>query len=624
MLRARPNQPTLFQLDGLDEETEWRPPQTLPDLSRYDEVWVDFETTGTNVASDRPVGIAIATPDDRAYYLPFRHRGGNLDEHTVQRWASRELRDKTLIGSWMKFDAHISRNWGVPFQDMNVRLRDIQHQACLLNERRRKSGLDLLAKEILGEQKLDLPFDKGQMARAHSSLVGPYAEQDVRLTRRLDLAMRPMIEKEDLGRVLALEDSLIEVVVEMEANAAPLDIEKLERWCVDVRAQRDAGLKALRDLAGFPVNPDSHPDLMRLFAKWGLQTPIDEVDGRPTFAAAYLLPMKDQHPGVALVLRTRALSSLLSKFLDKYSKVVGPDGRLRYNLHQLRADDYGTITGRFSAADENIQQVYHPENQEKKLGTREFLVRELFIPEPGKLWVSADAAQIEYRIFASLAANPDVLAAFAKDPDADFHQLVTDMVRSLAMPSASRKYVKNVNFAKIFGAGTKKIRRMLGCSMDEAQAFIDAYDQAFPEVGPLIRSVEQAIRRRHRTEGCGYVRTLTGRRRRYPDLDRLHSGLNAFIQGTAADINKIKLRAVYDERKRLDLTMRFTVHDELDGDIGTPAKARELQRLLNEPALPDLKVPIRWGVGIGPNWAAVQDLPEEMAAGLRDTFKEAV
>lgn len=613
MARRLANQPTLFQLDGLDRETSWTPPQTLPDLSRYDEVWVDFETTGTDTATDRPVGLAVSTPDDKSYYFPFGHRGGNLDEHVVKRWARRELSHKTLIGSWMKFDTHMSRNWGVPFSEMNVRLRDVQHQACLLNERRRKSGLDLLAEEYLGEKKLTLDFDKGRMRDAHSSLVGPYAEQDVRLTQRLDMAMRPLIDREDLGRVLALEDSLIEVVVEMEGNGAPIDVPKLEAWRVDVRKQRDAGLKRLRDLAGFPVNPGSHPDLMRLFAAWNIQPPLDEVDGRATFAAAYLKPIQDQHPGIPVLLRTKALDGLLSKFLENYPRHLRADGRLRYDLHQLRADDYGTITGRFSSANVNVQQVFSPENQEKKLGTREFCIRELFIPEPGKLWLSADASQIEYRIFAHLAGNRAVLEAFGRDPWADFHQVVTDMARATALPDATRKHVKNVNFCRLYGGGTKKIRRMLGCSMDEAEAFVAAYDRSFPEVSTMIRSVEQAIKSRHRTDGCGYVRTMLGRRRRYPELDRLYSGLNSFIQGSAADIAKIKARQLYDARKDLELTMRFVVHDSNECDVPSVEHARRVQELLNEQAVP-LKVPILWNTGIGPNWAEVEELPRQRMA----------
>jgi DNA polymerase-1 len=627
------DQATLFQLDGLDQETAWVPPSTLPELARYDELWVDTETTGKNTVSDSPVGLAVATPDDKAFYLPFGHRSGNLDPEQVKRWARRELRNKTLVFSWAKFDAHMFRNWGLPLDEMNVKLRDVQHQACLLNEHRRKSGLDLLAKEILGLQKVELSTAiKSQMAKVHSSLVGAYAERDVRLTRALDLAMRPQIKKEDLQRVLDLEDSLIFPVVEMEGNGCPVDVEKLLRWRKEVRRQWEIGLRDLRELAGFPVNPESHPDMCRLFNKWNLNVPLDEVDGQPTFAALYLKPMAatagpggGEHAGIKLVLRVKALGSLLSKFLDKYAESVGPDGKLRYNLHQLRADDYGTITGRFSAAGDetggiNPQQVFHPENQAKKLGTRDFAIRELYIPGSG-LWVSADAEQIEYRLFAGLASNADVLAAYAKDPDTDFHDLVTEIVRATADPSATRKDTKNTNFAKVYGAGLKKIRRMLGTTEEKAKAFVDAYDRAFPEVAKLISSVEYEIRRRHRETGMGFVRTLMGRRRRWPLLEKLHAGLNAHIQGTAADINKIKLRQVYDERKHLEITMRLTVHDELDGDIQSEQKAVQLRELLNEPALPGLKVPIRWACGVGPNWGQVKDFCRQCGTLAIETKK---
>ncbi len=577
---------------------------------------MDTETTGTNRFRDLPVGLAVATPDGNAYYLPFGHRGGNLDANMVRSWAKRNLAGKTLIGSWLKFDTHILRNWNLPLDELNVTLRDVQHQACLLNEQRRQSGLDLLAKEYLGQEKADL--DKGvieNMARVHSSLVGPYAEQDVRLTRALDLHMRPLVQKEGLDRVLALEDSLIFPVVEMENNGLPLDIEKLERWQVLVRKEYEQGLRDLRDMAGFPCNPKSNPDLRRLFEKWGMAAPIDEEDGAITFAAPYLRPLRGKHHGIKLLLRVKGLGTMLSNFLDNYPKVVGADGKLRYNLHQLRADEYGTITGRFSAAGDehggiNPQQVFHPDNQEKKLGNRDYLIRELFIPAPGRLWVSADAAQIQYRLFAAVSGNREILNAYANNPDTDFHDYVTEMVRRLADPNAKRKDVKNVNFAKLFGAGMRKIRRMLECSEPDARAFVEAYNQAFPEVGELLKSVEAVIRQRHRQEGVGYVRTMLGRRRRYTNLTALHTGFNAYIQGTEADIVKIKIRQAYDARKDLELTMRVVVHDELDGDTTHPDKARQLHDLLNEPALPNLRVPIKWETGTGPDWAHVSDLPK--------------
>lgn len=621
------------------EPTDWRPVESLPDLSHYDTLWLDYEATGKDPHTDKPVGVAICAPDDKAWYLPFGHNGGNLDERTVKQWAGRELRGKTLVGSWIKADAHFSRNWGLPFDELDVRLRDVQHQACLLDERRRRSGLDLLGKELLGQQKLELPFDleTTKMSEVHSSVVGPYAIQDVRLTKGVDLAQRPLIEHEDLGRVLDLEDSIILAVVEMEGNGAPLDLDLLKAWRHEVRADWQQSLAALRDEAGFPVNPESMPDMKRLWSKLRLPLPIDPEDGQPSFSREALLfalanpatPVDDAvlKVMVPLVLKCKSRNSLLSKYLDKYW-VGHRDGILRYNLHQLRADDTGTITGRFSSAavdkDENyganIQQVFHPEKQEKKLGTKRWPVRRLFIPGLGKVWVSADAKQIEYRLFAHLANNPAIIEAFRKNPDVDYHNIVTEMVHAVGV-DMPRVLVKNVNFAKIYGAKLRKIARMLGKTEEETREFLTIYGQTFPEIEPTIKRVSDEIYRRARRapNRVGHVKTMLGRRRRYPmddsgRVDRPYSGLNAHIQGTAADIMKLKLRDVYRERKHLEFTMRMTVHDALEGDMENPEKARDLRDLLDQPAIP-LRVPIRWDVEIGPNWADMTKLDRYLAAG---------
>jgi DNA polymerase-1 len=605
------------------EPTDWKPAESLPSLAAYSELWVDYEADGKDPHTSKPVGLAICAPDDHAWYMPFRHADGNLDERAVKEWARRELRGKTLIGSWIKIDSHFSRNWGLPFDELDVRLRDVQHQACLLDERRRRSGLDLLASELLGQKKLALPFDLDttRMTEVHSSVVGPYAIQDVRLTKGVDLAQRPLIEKEDLGRVLELEDSIILAVVEMEANGAPLDMPLLEQWQQEVRADWQQALAALRDEAGFAVNPGSFPDMKRLWTKLGLPFPTDPEDGKVSFSREALL--KCGHPIVALVLKVNSRSSLLSKYLDKYA-AGHRGGILRYSLHQLRADDTGTITGRFSSAavdkdtryGANIQQVFHPEKQAKKLGTDRWPIRQLFIPARGKTWVSADAKQIEYRLFAHLANNPSIIRAFEQNPDVDYHGVVTQMVHTIGV-DMPRVLVKNVNFARIYGAGVRKIARMLGKSQDEAKTFLAAYDRAFPEVAPLIQRVSDEITRRARAEGMGYVKTMLGRRRRYHkneegEIRQLHSGLNAWDQGTAADIMKMKIRDVYRERKHLGLTMRMTVHDALEGDLENPEKARDLRDLLDQPAIA-LRVPIRWDVELGANWADLVKLDKYLA-----------
>lgn len=591
-----------------DSTGDWEAPMFFPRLTDEKELWFDFETDGTDIHESKPVGLALATRD-ASWYFPTRHAGGNMPEEKVKQFARDTFKGKTLIGSWTKFDTHMSRNWGVRLDELNVTLRDIQHQACLLDERRRKSGLDLLAKELLGRQKVELPFDISQvnMTEVHASQVGPYGCGDVELTRDIDFVQRPLIANEDLQRVLDLEDSIILPVVEMEFNGSPLDMELLSCWRNEVRTELEREQRLMNRDVGFGFNPDAFEHMQWLFRKLELGTPFDPEEGGESYARALIEDI--EHPWVQRAVYIRLLKSLLSKFLDKYW-TAQRGGVLYYNLHQLRADEYGTITGRFSSAGwqdgkgANIQQVFAVKKQPKQL--RRWPVRRLFVPAKGRLWCSADARQLQYRLFADLARNPAVLAAYAKDPYADYHTAVTDLLHATTTSDMPRELVKNVNFALIFGAKEKKIASMIRKSLPETKAFLKQYHAMMPEIEPLIARVEKEIRERDKVD-YGYVRTKLGRRRRYRDMAKLYSGLNAHIQGTEADIMKSKLRLLYDERQRLSLTMRSTVHDAVETDVDSKDVAREVKQLLDQPTptIPTI-VPILWEVETGPNWADLE------------------
>lgn len=593
-----------MMLPFFEANTGWEAPETFPNLSGERELWIDYETDGLDIHTNKPVGLSIATKD-ASWYFPTGHSGGNMDESQVQRFARDTFKGKTLTGSWMKFDTHMSRNWGVPLE--SCELRDIQHQACLLDETRRKSGLDLLAQEYLQQGKLELPFDLSvvNMRNVHASQVGPYAMRDTMLTRDLDFAMRPLIAKEELDDVLGLENSIILPVVEMEFNGMPLDMELLHQWRIEVREALYLAQRELNLHAGFDCNPDTTEHMQRLFEKLLLAFPIDEDTGAITFGRAAI---EGLHPVIDLAVNVRLLKSMLSKFLDKYW-VGQRDGVLYYQLHQLRADDTGTITGRFSSAGwngmnkgANIQQVFAVNKQPPQL--KRWPVRRLMRAAPGMLWCSADARQLQYRLFADLAKNPAVMAAYAADPNTDYHNIVTDTLHAQTTSTMERVFVKNVNFALIFGAQDKKISRMIKKTLIETRQFLRIYHGMMPEIKPLIDRVEQEIRARYYESGIGYVKSRKGRRRRWHTLDRLYAGLNAHIQGTEADIMKMKLRLLYDHRKHLGITMRATVHDAAEQDVPDLDVARAIKQLLDEPT-PGIEttVPIRWEVETGPNWA---------------------
>jgi DNA polymerase-1 len=250
----------------------------------------------------------------------------------------------------------------------------------------------------------------------------------------------------------------------------------------------------------------------------------------------------------------------------------------------------------------NIQQVGGKKLQAKMRGLKEqYPIRQLFVPESG-LWLGADASQIEYRLFAHYAKPPAVIKAYAENPETDFHAFVMSMVQQVRS-DITRERTKDLNFAKIYGAGANKIAIMLGLSPEEASPFVTAYDRTFPQARTLMDESMRVAEKR------GYVKTMLGRRARFPNGKFLHAALNRVIQGTAADINKMKLVELHKERKYTGLKLRFTVHDEADGDVPDVEAGRRVREVLNRQSLPT-RVPILWNVGVGPNWGSCKSVTE--------------
>jgi DNA polymerase I-like protein with 3'-5' exonuclease and polymerase domains len=606
-------------LDTVD--TIWAPPDP-PSLTGCPVVALDVETTGLRWwDGDRPIGISVTYGPQQTRYLPFGHRGGgNLDAAAVRRWCQRELRSKHLVGLNTRFDIHMMRAWGIDLEAQGCTASDVSHTAALLNDRRQRFSLDALAQEFLGVEKTGKDLDATRMADYSAGMVAPRAEADTRLVWQLRDYFAPLIARENLERVQALEDQVIWVVCEMERNGTPIDVELLDRWIYESHQQYLRGLWGIHRETGLTINPASPHDLEKLFAH--LNLPLSHTpDGRPSFTDAVLAT--HPHPVMDIVRTTRKLASLRSKYLLKYKKSLGADGILRYALHQLRATggdgrSAGTCSGRFSSTaiargeGINIQQVMGAEKQREAFGDR-FLIRRLHRPAEG-LWLSADAAQIEYRLFAHEAQNPRVLRAYQDDPSTSFHRLVWDEVRKLK-PDVSYKQQKNLNFARLYGAGTIKIAHMLDLITEEqvrtlraerataqhpdlagARDALAVYARVLPEVGSMLKRASLQAQR------TGYVTTLLGRRARL--TERHYSALNRQIQGSAADLMKLKLVALHSARKDTGFLIRCTVHDEVDGDVPDADSAARVAAILDTQSLP-LRVPITWNVGTGATWGDV-------------------
>lgn len=587
--------PYVQQAFPFAEDPYYRP-DTPPELTDTTTVYLDCETTGLRAyAGDRPVGIAVKIPQQCSCYLPFGHRGGqNLDEATVKRWAQRELRGKRIINLNTRFDVNMLRGWGVDLAEQGCTFHDVAHSAALLDDHRRRFSLEALAQDVLGHGKLDAG-DPQTIADMPASAIAAYAKRDVDLVADLFEAYAPQIAAQDLGRVAALEDAVIPVVAEMEWNGCRIDEARLHAWITQSEALVHALQWALTRAVGFPVNPDKTSDLVRMFTRLGLENPHTTEQGAPSFTGAFLRGIA--HPDVQTLVKLGKLLDLRSKFLIPYARLAHA-GRLHGSFHQLRSDVGGTVSGRFSSSQPNLQQVMTPRKQRVDYGEFEgetFIIKELFLPEPGQQWVSADAEQIEFRFAAHYAKAAPVLDAYAADPRTDFHTVVRDMIRT-QQPDFDRDPAKNTNFAIIYGAGARKTAEMIGCDLSAAYDILHLHRAAFPELHELRDRAEMTANER------GDVRTILGRRARFPNGERSYKALNAVLQGSAADLNKMTLVDVYAARKALGLQMTITVHDEIDGSLADPASLPALRDLLNVQRLP-LRVPILWACQTGRSWA---------------------
>jgi DNA polymerase I-like protein with 3'-5' exonuclease and polymerase domains len=550
----------------------------LPDQLPPGPVAFDTETTGLDLrGSSRPFCFSVATAED-AWCCEWNPQ-----------WIADNLAGRDVIMCGAKFDVWASLTTDVDLEYYDVKPHDVQHCALLLDDHRRKFSLDTLSLERLGRRKNELPSKNVWELPTH--VVVPYSRQDARLTYDLWQSYQPDLKAQGLEKVQQLEDDLIYCTLAMERNGCQLDMPKLERWVDEVKQSIVERTLRLWQLTGLRVNPDTD-DIRKLVRYVGVNhTGFLTKSGKSeSFSSDALEPLRHK-PEINLALEIRELKSWLSKCGDKYLN-ENINGVLYYKLHQLRCDEGGTITGRYAG---DIQQVMKPDKQPKV--TQPWIVRELFTAAKGlQLWDS-DASQIEYRLFAHFSNVPyphsqRLIKAYTENPDIDFHDFVThDILKDIMI----RSLAKNVSFAKLYGGGVGKISLMTGLDMVQAEETVNDYDRAFPEAARLLNYCTKLAERR------GFVRTMLGRRRRYFPGDRFYSALNSILQGTAADVMKLKLLRLYRERKTTGTCPRLTNHDETLGDITESYTVARVNEILAIQELPT-RVPLTWDTGVGNNW----------------------
>jgi len=294
---------------------EWKPPVDLPDLSAFPSISLDTEHPPGSKHHVKPCGLSIKTPVGK-YYFPIAHEGGgNLDPEKVKRWAKNEFRNKRIVGLNIGNDADVMLNWGVNLEQQGNTLHDIAHSAALLNEYRRKGfNLNDLGHEYIGKGKHELNVDRNKIHEAHSSVIGPYAEDDAEIAYDVDEVQQKKIHAEELDKVQDLEDRLLWVNNHIERNGARLDKSKLEEWASKTALlQGDIIFSMWKEHPQIGQFNPTTKGWGRLFSYLNIDNPNRTEKGAYSFTADYLKTVA--HPLVWRGLRAAKIKSFRAKFI---------------------------------------------------------------------------------------------------------------------------------------------------------------------------------------------------------------------------------------------------------------------------------------------------------------------
>ncbi|HEX6541369.1 MAG TPA: DNA polymerase I [Ktedonobacterales bacterium] len=585
-------------------------------LSGADIFAFDLETDSANELQAEIVGLSFALGPGEAYYIPVGHTTDTEGNMPARQLPTGDVLDRLRavfgdeavgkVGHNAKFDMLVLARHGVWVRGLRF---DTMVAAYLLNPGRRGLGLKEQAFENLGiiMTPIDELIGKGRaqisMAQVPVRLAADYAGADADITLRLMHTLAPVLETRGLRKLFdEIEVPLVPVLTRMELTGILVDKDFLRRMGSELEEQCGALVQEIYDAVGHQFNVNSTRQLGDvLFGELRLPHGRKTKTGY-SVDAEVLEGLRGQHDAVDDLLEYRQLSKLKSTYVDGLLELINPrDGRIHTSFNQTIA-----ATGRLSSSNPNLQNI--PIRTE--VGRR---IRRAFLADPGAYLLTADYSQIELRILAHVTREPALVAAF--EAGEDIHAATASRLFNVPLVEVlpdQRRLAKTVNFAVLYGQSAFGLARTTGMSNAEAVEFIRNYEQTFP----LVREYVQNTLHQARTQG--YVQTLMGRRRYFPDMSGLpvvqrqaaeREAINMPIQGTNADMIKMAMIALQRQIEELNLGARqiLQVHDELvlevpDGEVDLVA---ELVDGAMRSALA-LSVPIKVEIKLGRNWYDVK------------------
>jgi len=611
-------------------KSEWVMPDHFPDLAGYDEIAIDLETRDPGIKDKGPgyirkdgevVGVAVAVEGWCGYYPIAHDTPPNMDKVIVTKWLKDQCsyHDKNYIFHNAFYDVGWLKAMGV---DIKGKIIDTLIAAPLVDENRFRFDLNSLTKDYLKESKSETFLreaakewsvdPKAELWKLPASHVGEYAEQDAAITLRLWHHLRKEITANNLLNIFELETDLFPVLFDMKQKGVRVDLDKAEKIKNDLWSQEKKLRKEIQKLSGHFVEVWSAASVAKAFD--ALKIKYDRTPtGQPKFDKNFL--STHDSPLAKMVVTEREINKARTTFIDTIVK-HSHRGRIHAEIHQMRSDEGGTVTGRFSYSNPNLQQI---PARHAILGP---LIRSIFIPEKDCEWGIFDYSQQEPRIVVHYASMKHFTGAdkfvdsYREDETTDFHKMVSEIA------DIPRKKAKTINLGLFYGMGKGKLMSQLGINLEDATEMLANYNERVPFVKQLMNDTMNKASKK------GYLSTIEGRRCRFELYEPTnewgqkalpfkeakdeygehmikraftYKALNRLIQGSAADQTK---KAMLELSKEGYLA-HIQVHDELDFSVATEKDKSRIKEIMEHAV--KLEVPSKVDVECGDSWGKAGD-----------------
>jgi DNA polymerase I-like protein with 3'-5' exonuclease and polymerase domains len=615
-----------------EAQKEWICPESFPDLKGYKYIAIDLETrdpdlkvrgSGAIIGNGEIVGIAVAVDGWSGYY-PIAHQGGgNLEKDKVMDWIKDVCSsDSVKLFHNAMYDVCWLRAAGV---NINGHIVDTMVMASLIDENRLSYTLNSISYEFLGEVKDEKALieaaqswgidPKSEMYKLPAMYVGNYAEKDAILTLELFKVLSREIQKQSLQNVFDLETQLFPCLLDMKFKGVRVDIEKAKLLKQQLTNQEQEILLKVKRETGIEPQIWAARSIATVFDKLGLHYERTDKSHAPSFTKNFL--QEHKHPIVQMIAKAREINKAHTTFIDTILKFTHK-GRIHADINPIRSDQGGTVTGRFSYANPNLQQI---PARNKELGP---MIRSLFLPEVDHKWGCFDYSQQEPRLVVHYAATTEpicfdesvtkIVEEFKND-SVDFHKTVA------IMAGISREQAKTINLGLFYGMGKAKLQAELGLNTKaEAEKLFNQYHDNVPFVKELMNKTSQFA------QTSGSIGTLLGRRCRFnkwePATFGMHTAmsfeeaertygrgrirramtykaLNKLIQGSAADMTKKAMLDLYNE----GIIPHIQIHDELDISVIDDNHAKKIVEIMENAVT--LAIPNKVDYESGETWGDI-------------------